>query len=841
MADLPTGTVTFLFTDIEGSTRLWEQQPGAMKADLARHDALLRAAIEEHGGCVFKTVGDGFHAAFVSPLDAVQAAALAQRLLHAELKHIRVRIAIHQGEAGVREGDYSGPALNRIARLLAAGHGGQVLLSEAVVSAAHSHLPPQLSLRLLGRHRLRDIPETETIFQLEIDGLPSTFPPLNTLDVAFRRGAVRAAGIAAIVLAVVTGLAGLAWRTAQAEQRQRRRVEDHLYVSNAQLAQELFEAGRTLYAEELLRASLPVPGEPDRRGFEWFYLWNRCHVQPAAVLAAHPGGVRAVAASPDGSTLATGGQDRAVRLWDLSRREQVAVLQGHTDGISALAFSSDGKLLATASVHPGELKLWDPSTRRLIAALPGGRSAIYSLAFSPDGRLLAGGGGGSRRRLTGASELKLWDVTTRRPVRDLRGHQAWVGAVAFAPDGKLLASTGRDGTVRLWQAASGRPLAVLEKLRVPMYGLAFSPDGKKLAVAGVSSFVDLWSVPSRSFIASIRTMNSPIRSLAFSPDGRALAVAGGINGDPNCPGEIRLWDLAARRLVGRLAGDRRLARSVAFSTDGRQLISGSDDGSVRLWPVHETPRVARLGERGGRIVSLARTPGGQTLALVLSPRAATVRNAGTGEALLTIRAPQSDFAGGALSPTGSILAAERADGAIETWSLSSRRVLGTLVTHPFPETKLAFSPDGRMLATGWMLDPVQLWDAPARRLLETMDREALAGALAFAADGRTLAIGGSSETVSFWSLASRRKSGEWKGLMQAPESLAYSADGKRLATGYIDGVVQLWDPATSRPVFTVRTGGRGVSALAFSPDGASLLAGSESGTLTTLSASLNAR
>ena len=145
MPDLPTGTVTFLFTDIEGSTRLWEEHPKAMRLALARHDALLRQAIESHGGHVFKTMGDQFCAAFAGASDALAAAAHAQHALQsaawAETGPIRVRMALHTGTAEERGGDYFGPPLNRVARLLAVAHGGQVLLSSATEERVRATLP----------------------------------------------------------------------------------------------------------------------------------------------------------------------------------------------------------------------------------------------------------------------------------------------------------------------------------------------------------------------------------------------------------------------------------------------------------------------------------------------------------------------------------------------------------------------------------------------------------------------------------------------------------------------------------------------------------------------------
>jgi predicted ATPase/class 3 adenylate cyclase len=182
----PTGMVTFLFTDIAGSTRLWEQHKEAMSIALARHDALLRQAIEARGGMVFKTVGDAVCAAFALAADALVAAVDAQRALQSTdwgiTGPLRVRMALYTGAAESHDGDYFGPPLNRVARLLAAGHGGQTLLSLATAELVRDQLPPGTDLRDLGMHRLKDLIRPEHIFQVVTSDLPSDFPPLPTLD-----------------------------------------------------------------------------------------------------------------------------------------------------------------------------------------------------------------------------------------------------------------------------------------------------------------------------------------------------------------------------------------------------------------------------------------------------------------------------------------------------------------------------------------------------------------------------------------------------------------------------------------------------------------------------------
>ena len=184
----PSGTVTFLFTDIEGSTGLWESAPAGMVVALERHDTLLRDAIGAHGGQVFSTGGDGLAAVFARSMDAVAAAADAQAALAAQAwpddAEVRVRMAVHTGEAIERDGDYFGPALNRAARLMGLGHGGQVLVSHTTEQLVEGSLPDPLSLTDLGEHRLRDLSRPERIFQLRVPGCDAQFAPLRSLDAA---------------------------------------------------------------------------------------------------------------------------------------------------------------------------------------------------------------------------------------------------------------------------------------------------------------------------------------------------------------------------------------------------------------------------------------------------------------------------------------------------------------------------------------------------------------------------------------------------------------------------------------------------------------------------------
>ena len=186
MAELPSGTVTFLFTDLEGSTRLWETHPELMATALARHDTILRAAIDAHEGQVVKTTGDGFHAVFRRADDAIGAAIDAQRATVTEPwgddVDLLVRMGLHAGTSEERGRDYYGSAVNRAARLTAVGHGGQVLVSRAVEELVGDRLDESVELVSLGEHGLRDLHQPMDIFQVVAPGLPSVFPALHSME-----------------------------------------------------------------------------------------------------------------------------------------------------------------------------------------------------------------------------------------------------------------------------------------------------------------------------------------------------------------------------------------------------------------------------------------------------------------------------------------------------------------------------------------------------------------------------------------------------------------------------------------------------------------------------------
>lgn len=557
--------------------------------------------------------------------------------------------------------------------------------------------------------------------------------------------------------------------------------------------------------------------------------------------------------------LASGGLDGTVRLWDMAGLSAQPLPVGQEQPglgeVWAVAFSPDGRWLASGS-GDGTMRLWDTETNDppVIRRAPQGHEIrVWSVAFSPGGRWLASG--------YEDGTVRLWEMGTADPPeirRLLRGHGSGVISLAFSYDERWLASGNGDGTVRLWdrQRLSAQP-RVLNGQGSMVYSVAFSPDGKWLASGSGDASVRLWPLDGDGPAAEplvLRRHDARVWSVAFSPDGRWLASA-------SSDWTVRLWPLPAmdsktpqadlEQGVSVLRGHQSGVLDVAFSADGQWLASGSSDWTVRLWEMvdsSERPIRRDLTGHEKAIYSTTFSPDGRWLASCSTDGTVRLWNTADLSAEPCILSEQQFYGiSAAFSPDGHWLAAGSVDGKVWLWDGVASLDAGTCNSETRPRVlsghgdrvwSVAFSPDGRWLASGSADRTIRLWplgadDIGAATLVLDSHEDAV-WSVAFGSNGR-LASGGADKTVRLWDITNPfAETRVLRGHGSTVYAVTFSPDGQWLASGSADKAVRLWPLGANDPEMeagVLRGHGDEVYSAAFSPDGRWLASGSRDQTV----------
>jgi WD40 repeat protein len=464
-----------------------------------------------------------------------------------------------------------------------------------------------------------------------------------------------------------------------------------------------------------------------------------------------------------------------------------------------VAFSPDGREIALASGEGpvGLVEQWDLTATprpRQIRSIPCHDAFVFAVAYSPDpdGRYLASGG------LDRA--LRLWDRKTGHEIRAFYGHEGFVRGLAFSPDGRRLLSASEDRNLKLWEVASGRPLAELHGHKSFTSCVAFSPDGRLIASGGQDQAVKLWSATPRAPITFPGNAGS-VFGLAFLPGSQRL-ISGAGNSDL---GHLQLWDATTGEPLGPSFESCPQVYAVALHRDGRRLATAGKDGTVRVWDL-ETGRPVWRKPHAVEVVDVAYSPEGRWLA-----------SAGVNGQGLQGESPESG---------------QELEGEVRLWDAETGREIPChFGKHTAGVFGVAFSPDGRWLASAWGDGMVRIWDAkdPASEARELPGHAGVVRRVMFLPDGRLASAGGSlfgSEfgEVKIWDLSTGHAL-DLLGHTHQVECLACSPDGRRLATGSEDRTIKLWDTTTGEEVFTLRGHTAGVLCVAFSPDGRRIASG----------------
>ncbi|HVI85137.1 MAG TPA: protein kinase, partial [bacterium] len=523
-------------------------------------------------------------------------------------------------------------------------------------------------------------------------------------------------------------------------------------------------------------------------------MWNSTTGKMIQTFPAHTDSVVSVAFHPDGKHLASRGADLKVKVWDLTATDQ-AVFTERCDATRkvassyTVAFSPDGRHLATGT--NGAVRVWDWKNRQLLPSLPGHEKNAISVAFSRDGRWLASASTGEG--------VNLWDSQTGGPpLRTFLAPPHPVSALAFSPDGGRLAEASFNRKVRLWDTATGELRHTLPHDGA-VHGVAFSPDGSRLASAGEEKMVRVWDATTGREVLSLRGHAGQCGCVAFSPDGHRLASA---SNDKT----IRVWDATPLREDERqetltFTGHGDEIRCVALSPDGRVASAGIGT-PVKVWDAATGEVGVEFNAHGVTVFCLAWQPNGERIACAAwDGRRHTlwVWDARTGKPLFPLPFGEVCFAM-SFSPDGRYLVTGGGNGALQVWDAGTGREVGTLGTHDQDVRGVVFSRVGGHLASVSHDGVVKLWDATsfdkAQEPRILTDRAWMSGPflnLAFSPDGRRLATGGKKYTVEIWDVKTGQKLETLRGHTGDVCAVAFSPDddGRWLASAGEDSTVKV--------------------------------------------------
>jgi len=526
------------------------------------------------------------------------------------------------------------------------------------------------------------------------------------------------------------------------------------------------------------------------------------------------GGICTIAFSPDDTLIAAGDTKGNIHLWQVKDGQYLRTLTAHPQWVMSIAFSTTGNLLASGSLD-STIKLWDIRSGQCLKTLLGHTNHILSVAFSSQDGLLASG--------SLDYTIRLWQVHEGRCLKILTGHTNTVRSAIFFGGG-LLASGSDDKTVKLWDIESGQCLQTLRGHKSRVWAIAISPDERVLASGSIDQTVKLWDLSQGQCLKTLRGHSQPIWSIAFHPDGQQVASG-------SQDGTVRLWDTASGECVGYWVGHRGWVWSLMFSRDGQTLASSSQDRTVRLWDCRSHQCLRTLSGYTNTVWSVAFSPKGETLASSSQDGLIRLWDPKQGQCLTALE--HQDMAiSVAFSPDGRWLASGGGPqvAALRVWDLNTAACRHSLLGHRGVVRSVAFHPAGTILASGGEDRTARLWNLHDGTCLQILQGHSnIVWSVAFSPNGELLATGSNDTTVKLWRVEDGECIGTLTGHTQDVMSVVFSPDGTLLASNSADSILKIWTVRDGQCLLTLTHYPSIISSADFSPHQRMIASGSFEG------------
>ena len=544
--------------------------------------------------------------------------------------------------------------------------------------------------------------------------------------------------------------------------------------------------------------------------------------------------VVAIAFSADDRYIATGSNDRTIRIWRTDDGQLVRTMTGHTSAIKVIAFSPQGHYLASGA-RDGKIKIWDWQTGLEVKTLQGHTNLLTDLAWSPDGTKLASSGWDR--------EVRIWDFATGNELKSFT-NESWMRAVAWSSDSRFLLSGGDDLSLRVWQVDLGELSAEFET-RDKIMSLSAAPKGSLVAMALKSGALEVlnFETGERTFLEEYQ---GEAAILSWSFDARYLAAG--------TDKLIQVWDWEKQELVQSINTGNYIF-ALNWGRESHLLASGGYQGIIDLWSAESGENALKIAGHTSAIKALAWSPQGAYLASGGEDRIIRIWDLDARKEKVQLlpghSGPMEDLA---WSPDGTYLASGGHDLLVRVWNVTEGEYLGAFterIKRPFLHEKgfefavgmhsvshedivlsLSWAPNGKRLASASWDKTVAVWDVPTgTQLLGIQNPEGWITTVAWSPQSDQVAFGGYDQAIHVYSGVTGKEIKKLKGHTDWVQSLAWSPDGKYLASSSYDRTIRIWDLETDQIARALAGDENLVTALEWSPCGRYLAGGSHSGTI----------
>lgn len=556
------------------------------------------------------------------------------------------------------------------------------------------------------------------------------------------------------------------------------------------------------------------------------WIYDAHTLEPVKLLKGHTDIVQAVAWSPDGSQIASGGWDNTLRLWDVNSGEQIGIIEIN-DQFLAVAWSPTGEqIMATTWGSP--ILIFEVATTRQIGELVGFEDTVQHLRFSPDGHWLAAADSNEH------STIRVWDAQTGELHLEFPAHDGPIGNLSWTPDGTQLMSTSADGEslARVWHVVAENAEIRFELIghEYGVYDIAYSPDGREIVTSGGDNLLMVWDAENGRKITDLLATNNPIiriipladsnqyiliqadgvfllvnatngnietvqhehtsdtNQVAWSPDNLILATA-------NSDGTIRLWNKTNGEQVANWLAHEYGVTALVWAPDGERIISAGEDGAVRLWNSKNQTILSEWHHPEGSVSSLALSPDGNKLAVADWDGFMWLVDTELKNIIHEWHAHDDTITRIAWSPDNHHLVSSSADRVVTIWDSDDLESPLFLEKQGDLVSDVAWAPNGSRLATTSHDFTVRVWHAETGEELWQNEHVELASSVAWSPDGSIIASGGWDQVIRLWRAEDGKPIGELQEHVGPVVTLDWAKDGAALASGSGDGTAIIWDPA----------------------------------------------